>query len=193
MAISGQGRALYAEHEGTYVLKLLGDVRIPLCPAIDAFIEDMFNDVRLQQVLIDLADTDLIDSTALGLLAKIAVRFRRRFQQKPVILSLNPDINRILDSMGFEKVFSIVDNKAEVHSDLTELPDQECSDQCVCEKVLEAHRILMDLNEANHNEFRDLVATLEAECGQLSQPTDSPICVGKQASSASSRNGSPLH
>lgn len=171
MATTNQGRALYAIHDGTYVLKLLGDVRIPLCPAIDGFVESMFSDNRLEQVLIDLSDTDIIDSTALGLLAKIAVRFRKQFRQKPVILSINPDVNRILGSMGFEKVFSIVYKRPMPATELRdmgmqELPAVECTEECVCDKVLEAHKVLMSMNDANKETFKDVVETLEHDCGR---------------------------
>lgn len=102
------GRILFAVHEGTYVLKFVGEVRVPLCMTLENFIEDMFRDAALKAALIDLSETTAIDSTALGLIAKIAVFMREHQRKKPVILSTQPDINRLLESMGFERVFLIL-------------------------------------------------------------------------------------
>lgn len=158
-----EGQALFAVHHGTYVLKLVGDIRVPLCPTVDSFIEQMFGDPSLCSILIDLSDTHLIDSTALGLLAKIAIRSKKRFQYKPVILSTNPDVNRIVDSMGFEKVFSILHKKSGENISLAELPIVDCGDREVCKQVIDAHRALMTLSEENKETFKDVVAALEIE------------------------------
>ena len=63
----------YAVHNGTYVLKLRGDVRVPVCTSLETFVEQrLLTDDSLRAVLIDLTETEAIDSTALGLLARIA-------------------------------------------------------------------------------------------------------------------------
>lgn len=156
-------RILYAVHDGTYVIKFVGDVRVPLCACLEGFLDRMFADKTLHSVLIDLTETAGIDSTALGLIAKIAVALKERLQRKPVILSTNPDVNRILSSMGFDRVFVIVD-KAPAHDEpLAELPLTEPSQQDLTRNVIEAHRVLMGMNEKNRATFRDLVEALECE------------------------------
>lgn len=156
-------RILYAVHSGTYVIKFVGDVRVPLCACLEGFLDRMFADTTLQSVLIDLTETVGIDSTALGLIAKISVALQERLQRKPVILSTNPDVNRILLSMGFDRVFVIVD-KAPAHDEpLAELLLTEPSQQDLTRNVIEAHRVLMGMNEKNRATFRDLVEALECE------------------------------
>lgn len=155
------GQILYAEHNGTYVVKFLGDVRVPLCASLEGLIERMFGDARLASVLIDLTQTESIDSTALGLIAKIAVLLRSQKHEKPYLVSTNKDITRILLSMGFEQVFYIVekgfDHKEPVQALSTDIP------QDVTDQVIEAHRVLMSLNEQNKETFKNLVAALEQE------------------------------
>ncbi|HET8731466.1 MAG TPA: STAS domain-containing protein [Moraxellaceae bacterium] len=157
------GRILYAVHDGTYVIKFAGDVRVPLCASLEGFLDRMFSDPALQAVLIDLTDTVAIDSTALGLIAKIAIFLKQRVQKKPVILSTNPDVNRILASMGFDRVFLILEKAPAAEGSLDELPVSEPSQQELTRHVIEAHRVLMGLNEKNKATFRDLVAALECE------------------------------
>ena len=161
MPDSNAGRALYAEHQGTYVLKLVGDIRAPICATLDSFVESMFCDVKLRSILVDLSETQLIDSTALGLIAKIAVHTRKRFQEKPVIISTRPDITRILDSMGLEQVFDIVQEASVISHAMNEVPVERCVENSACQKVLEAHRVLMSLNDKNHETFKEVVAALE--------------------------------
>lgn len=161
MPESNAGRALYAVHDGTYVLKLVGDIRAPICATLDSFIESMFCDLKLRSILVDLSETVLIDSTALGLVAKIAVHTRKRFQEKPVIISTRADITRILDSMGLEQVFDIVQESSVKSHAMNEVPHEECAEGSACQKVLEAHRVLMGLNEKNHETFKEVVAALE--------------------------------
>jgi len=154
----------YAEHNGTYVLKLRGDVRVPICTSLESFIEDhLLNDKRLRAVMIDLTETDSIDSTALGLLAKIAVALRELNLGKPIILCLSSDINRILASMGFDEVFRILQTTAALRDRLDELPDEVLSEAEVTQCVIDAHRTLMGLSESNQQTFRSLVDALESE------------------------------
>lgn len=157
------GRILYAVHNGTYVIKFVGDVRVPLCASLEGFLDRMFCDPDLCAVLIDLTETEAIDSTALGLIAKIAVVLRQRLDKRPVILSTNPDVNRILGSMGFDRVFLILEKAPAPEGALDELPFSEPSQQELTRHVIEAHRVLMSLNEKNKATFRDLVAALECE------------------------------
>lgn len=157
------GRILYAVHNGTYVIKFVGDVRVPLCASLEGFLEQMFSDNTLNSVLVDLSDTVAIDSTALGLIAKTAVFLREHQNKKPVILSTNPDVTRILDSMGFDRVFLMLDHAETPLDDLEELTLSEPSERDLTRHVIEAHRVLMSMNEKNKATFHDLVAALESE------------------------------
>jgi hypothetical protein len=64
--------------------------------------------------------------------------------------------------MGFDDVFQIVDRPIESSEQFGELPFCECTEEDMRQRVLEAHRILMSLNEDNREAFRDLVEALEA-------------------------------
>lgn len=154
----------YAVHNGTYVLKLRGDVRVPLCTSLESFVDQkLLVDPGLRAVLIDLTATEAIDSTALGLLARIAVALQGRKLGRPVILCVNPDIQRILTSMGFDQVFRILQTTASLRDQLAELPAGELSEDEVTQAVIDAHRTLMSLNENNQHTFRGLVDALESE------------------------------
>lgn len=156
------GHILFAVHNGTYVLKFTGEIRAPMCTTLDNFLDKMFVDASLSAILIDLTETEYIDSTALGLIAKTSVFLQMHNQRKPIILSTNPDISRVLESMGFDQVFIILACQSNEEC-LNELPEVEPSEHEMMEKVISAHRVLMGLSEHNQATFKSLVDALEME------------------------------
>ena len=157
------GRILVASHDGVYVVIFEGDVRLTLCTAIDGYLERMFNDASFRSVLIDLSNTENIDSTSLGLLAKLSIQAEKQFHYRPTLISTRPDITRILYSMGFDEVFNLVETPLMHTEQLAELPKIDTTPEDMRQRVLEAHQTLMAMNETNRDTFRDLVAALEAD------------------------------
>src|SRR5690554_4397621 len=102
------GQILVADHGGVYVIKMVGDVRLTLCISFDQFIDTMFTQDDFCDVMFDLSEAEAIDSTTLGLMAKIALQGREEKGITPVIFSNNDSINRLLQTMGFQEIFTIV-------------------------------------------------------------------------------------
>ena len=161
--MSVMGKILVAEQDGVKVIKLVGDVRVALSPTLMNFVKELGCSGNLHSVILDLTETDAIDSTSLGLMAKISLKSQEKFHCLPTIISCKDDINRILFSMGFDNVFVIVNDASGAIGQLGELPTQMVSEEAMREQVLEAHRVLMSLNSANENTFRELVEALETE------------------------------
>ncbi|BFM21409.1 STAS domain-containing protein [Gilvimarinus japonicus] len=157
------GQILVAEHDGVFVIKMVGDVRLTLCISFDQFIDDMFAHPDFKAVLFDLSDAEAIDSTTLGLMAKISLLGEERLGSYPVILSTSDSINRILDTMGFADIFTIVNDlhtPVEPTAALEEAAAVDDEEQ-VKNKVIEAHRYLIQMNDANEQTFTNLVNMLE--------------------------------
>lgn len=159
-----RGRILVGDHEGVYVLLFQGDVRLTLCTAVDSFLDRMFDDADFRSVVVDLGDTESIDSTSLGLLAKLSIHATRRLGYRPTLVSTRGDITRILVTMGLDDVFNVVEEDLVDRDQLEELSCCAASEEEVRSRVLEAHRILMGMNESNREAFQDLVTTLEEDC-----------------------------
>ena len=62
-------KILFAEKDGVFVLKFVGDVRVTLGPTISTFLDNIGQCDSFQSVIIDLTQTEGIDSTTLGMLA----------------------------------------------------------------------------------------------------------------------------
>lgn len=160
----------YAELDGVYLIKFEGDIRVTLSASFDDFINSIFANPRLAAILLDLRDAKNIDSTSLGMIAKIAARSQAELHTLPSVISNQDDINRTLECMGLLTVLNVVGSDKELGENLQEhikeMPLCNHSPEEMCEKVLEAHKILMDLNKSNQDLFKDLVSGLEEERSQ---------------------------
>ncbi|QKX15851.1 STAS domain-containing protein [Microbulbifer sp. YPW1] len=159
------GQIMVGDHQGIYVVKLVGDVRLNLCTSFDNFIDEMFSHGEFRGVVFDMHETQGVDSTTLGLMAKIAFRCAERHGGKPLVLCEDRGLLHLLDSMGFEELMDIssdADNDA-YHAEPQPLNCNAPDEHTAREMVLEAHRVLMSMNEKNAETFRDLVHALETE------------------------------
>ena len=156
-----EGKILAASHDGAYVIRMQGDVRLTLCTTIDEYFQHMYEDPAFASVWVDLCEAEGIDSTTLGLLAKLALEVKERFGFEPAIYSCDPGINRLLKSMGFQRLFELHEEVCNDPEDISEIPAVDGSEQAVKEKVIEAHRVLMNLSDENRTRFKDLMSVLE--------------------------------
>lgn len=156
------GAIYYACRDGHYVLKFVGDVRLTLCSTIECHLESVLEREDVTDTLVDLTETDNIDSTSLGLIAKLAIKATARGMPQPTLVSTNEDITRILLSMGFDRVFLLLQELPESRCELKQVPFVQESEEEVRCRILDAHRVLSGLNDNNREAFKDLVATLES-------------------------------
>jgi anti-anti-sigma factor len=160
-----EGRVTYAQEDRWHVLRYVGRVDYTVAPAIDRFVQTLFQDGRVRPFLFDLREARLIDSTNLGLLARIAERVRRGEGGASTIVSSREDINDVLSSMGFKEIFDL-------RSELPYTPRAQTEELVTADvpsqgellrTMLDAHRTLVTLNDGDRKRFQDVVSMLEAE------------------------------
>jgi anti-anti-sigma factor len=155
------GKILAASHNGAYVIRFEGDVRLTLCTSIDDYFQRMFDDPAFASVWVDLCSAEGLDSTTLGLLAKLALTVKERFGFQPAIYSCDPGINRLIKSMGFQQLFDLREEVCGAPDEAAAIPVVEGSESQVKDKVIEAHKVLMELSPENRARFKDLLTVLE--------------------------------
>lgn len=158
-----EGRIKAAFDSGVFVLRLCGDVRLTLSATLDSQVERLAGVPGLKAVMIDLRNTTNVDSTALGFLAKVAMAVQGRLEQPPTIVADNPDVQRMLDVMGFSRYFTLVEAPITEPSELSVLDEVPADEDGLRQRILEAHRILMRMSEHNREEFQPLVEMLESQ------------------------------
>ncbi len=157
------GNILYATNDNKYFIKLTGNLRFTNGHDFNALLNVIFNDPELKDIMIDMSEADYLDSTILGLLAKTANFMIKKFQRKATVLSVNEDINYLLDSIGLNDVFVIVDNCDCSPEMLKKIPNINSSEQENAKTILDAHQQLVRLNEKNKTVFKDVIELLEKE------------------------------
>ena len=161
------GRIMAATYDGLCELKFIGDVRLTLTTAIEGCVTRLFGGKEINAVVVDLSEVECIDSTSLGLLAKLSKAAKGRFGHAPTLVSTRDDINRILDTLGFDDVFHITHAPLRETGQLAELPPaSDMGRDELRQKVIDAHSALMAMNDRNHDTFKDVVAFLEMDTQQ---------------------------
>ncbi len=155
------GAVYYAKQNHTYILRFEGDVRYTLGCAVDDFLDALFTRTDFDRIIIDLRAAESIDSTSLGLLAKVANFERTRFGHKTTIVSTQSDVNATLRSVGFDKVFDLCIDRDGCALANEPLPVDEPTRAHLNQTMLDAHRILSDLNPSNRETFKSVVEMLE--------------------------------
>jgi anti-anti-sigma factor len=156
------GAAFYVRQGNTYILKLIGDVRYTMGCALGDFLDRLFTQTDYNDIVVDLTETHSIDSTSLGLLAKIANFNRQHFAHKTTLLSTNADVNQILDNMGFYEIFNIRDTGEAITAALQQLAiNAPCKDD-LTRIMYEAHQTLSDLNPRNEEAFKGVLDNLRS-------------------------------
>src|SRR6266545_3880616 len=111
MSDGRDGRVTHAEADGVHLLRYFGRVDYLLAPAIKRFADDLVSHGRVRGWIFDLTHAEILDSTNLGLLARLAHSAGERDGSegaRSVIVSTSDDINSVLHSMSFDQLFEIV-------------------------------------------------------------------------------------
>lgn len=156
-----ENKILYSEHDGVHFLRFHGEILHTLAPALDGFLKHLSETPDSHSYLLDLTETDSIDSTMLGLLARIAKLAREHGAPPPTLVCPNEDIIDLLVGIGFDEVFSLVACDGAPLGDGQEIAHAEADDHELTQTMLEAHQELIALKEDNRLLFEDVIELLQ--------------------------------
>ena len=157
------GHVEYASLDGTHIFKLIGEVRAHSCISLDKLLGKIEQQQNVVGAIVDLTQTTFIDSTVLGVLAKLGLKLKQVHKIQAVMLSTNADISTLANSMGLGQVFVILDYCGDPNVCTLELTEEQVTHSAMLTTVLEAHKTLMRLNKNNQNMFEPLVKQLQQE------------------------------
>ncbi len=162
------GQILAGKQADVFVLRCVGDVRLGMGAGMDRYFDRMLANGECTSVVVDLRETKSIDSTSLGSLAKLSIAARKVLSATPTLVSTNSDVTRVLKTMGFDEVFSLIEHPIKATDvDASNLEDQAQSgarDEAEMRRyVIDVHKALASLNGKNRETFKDLMAGLEDE------------------------------
>ena len=159
------GKILVSDEQGNYLIKFIGDVRVTLCGSLNRYMETIFGSSEVNKVVVDMLEAEGLDSTTLGLMAKLGLHCRKEYGLDVQVFCQNPSILRTLDCMGFNDLFEIFQEvpETETTGKLHSIAAVDTEMDEIRRQVLEAHRLLVELNPENSTEFTDLIRALESD------------------------------
>jgi anti-anti-sigma factor len=165
MATMQAPRAFLGHQHHSLVLALKGEVRYMAVRTLRAFMDDFVAQCTDETMIIDLRELEAIDSTGMGLLARLG-RTTLEHGRRAVLVCATEDVMLCLRSAAFDKLFIIEENwPFDEEAPLREVP-LEASDlepDVMGRFILEAHRDLASLSDANQQTFGGVVSALAAD------------------------------
>lgn len=161
-----KGQILFACREGNQCyFKLTGELRYTNASGMDDLIERLFLQEKTicAQVIVDLNEATFMDSTYIGLLASLARHCQQQRLSKPLLFSMNTEINQLLQGLCLDSVFEIVADPTDNSTQLAAIQPELHSDSDKARMILRAHEALLELSEHNRHEFQPIVNLLQKE------------------------------
>jgi anti-anti-sigma factor len=159
-----EGQVTHAAQQGVHVLRYFGTVNFTLAPGLERFFQSLIHQGHVSGLVFDLSAAESLDSTNLGLMARVNEQLRETGAANSVIISGNDDIDAVLHSMGFDQTFELSPATAKVpDSDAEPVASEPPSAADLHHTMLEAHRALVRMSEAGRLEFEPVVACLERD------------------------------
>jgi len=160
------GRALFGERAGTLALRLVGEIRYTIAQDLEPALEKALKRADFDTLIVDLRETKLIDSTALGLLARLGRFMLSQRGRRGVIVCPAGDVDTSLRAVCFDEVFVMLRESPEEVDAIHEIPVDNGNNgphRSLGRVMLDAHRELMAVSAKNEATFRNVVRALEAE------------------------------
>jgi anti-anti-sigma factor len=159
-----KGKYLFAKEDGTLFFKLEGILKYTESLSFDAFIDSLIQKKDFNEAVFDLTEVLYVDSTNLGIIAKLGDYLLETYGKRTTLISTNDDVNEILRSVGFDEVFILIDDPSERIDQVEEIPNTEQNtDKDTGNMILEAHKHLIRINKKNKETFQDIVDLMEKE------------------------------
>ena len=128
-----------------------------------------------RRFVLDICECIIMDSTFLGVLAGIGLKFAESNERGVVcsveIANPNARISDLLENLGVAHLFRVIHSSNPHGENFEPLPrDGEAASRVeVTRNCLEAHKILMNLNPANVSKFKDVAQFLAEDLKKLEQ------------------------
>jgi anti-anti-sigma factor len=164
-SLAGGARAFCGYLDESLVLALKGQLRYMTARALRAFLDSLLEQDGTETVIIDLRELESIDSTGMGLLARIG-RTTLTHGRRSVIVCPAHDVMTCLRSAAFDTLFIMSEYwpfEREPHLSEVPLEGKELLPDVTGRVMLEAHRDLVAMSEENRLAFSGVVAALEAD------------------------------
>lgn len=158
-----KGEYQFAQEKNNFFIKLSGELKYTECSNFSIFISELENKQNFDDILVDLSDAIYLDSTNLGLLAKVAQLVINKAGHRLTVISTNNDVTELLHNIGFDDICLLLEEPSKTDVPFENIMGIDKNEESMAVVMLEAHRRLMNMNEKNEKEFRNVVELMEKQ------------------------------
>lgn len=144
----------YFVDDKVFILKLIGTLRFTCAPYIDEAFGFLNND-SLEEVIIDMTETNFLDSTILGTMIKFFLpdeKYQKSIKKQPIIVYKNDEVKKTFYTIGFDKFFSFQNSHPKLNKsieDYSSVKELTIKDKSVKSYVQKAHQVLSELEPSD--------------------------------------------
>ena len=148
-----------AETEHTAYIRIHGKGTFKIAPDFKDFVKQMIKK-NVRGVLIDLYSCETLDSTFIGTITSLTLKYRNNSKSRIRLFNVNKHIHSILKNLGLLSVLDIFyeENDADVKFENISATDRSKVE--IADLMLDAHETLASLNDKNAAEFKNVVEML---------------------------------
>lgn len=158
-----EDKYMYGEYENKVFIKLVGNSTMKNSKTLeDIFAKILTGDKK--DIVLDFTDSNYMDSTVLGTIAKNAVKVKKAWGESVYAVNVGGAIKMGLSSTGIDKIIKIIDSESVSSPEMMTVEKSDFADKrSKTEHILDAHKMLMTLNEENKKVFKNVVDLMEKE------------------------------
>ena len=151
---------------GNSVIKLTGHATWQVSTALKNYIDTNQDALsKSDRLIFDLTQCTFLDSTMIGLVSHLAVRFFKATNRQASLLYSHEKVKNILELMNCNRIMNMIESTPDepvAGSVIQEIPGQAAIDKAALrECMLLAHKALVELNEKNLSEFGRVIDDLK--------------------------------
>lgn len=156
---------LISRRDGTFTVKVTGRANFDYAVPLRDMVCNL--DREFKGIEFDLSDCITMDSTFMGVMSMLGLKAAA--QNLPVRLSgVSPQVRKLLTGLGIDKLFTFVDSAPATGHDWAALSrNRKHNALKTAETVVEAHRTLVDADNANREKFDAVIELAQADLDRL--------------------------
>lgn len=167
----------FCSRQGIFFIRLIGDLEFNSSSRLETLLSWIKENRSIKRLVIDLSYAQTIDSTNLGMIARLGLYAHQKHEHMPI---LSPgaaaqvkqtlskfQLHQLFRWKGEDESFGIEDGAF-----IRLLGPVEEAEVSICERAIEAHRALVSLGEGNPSEFNSVIAGLQIERALIASEED---------------------
>jgi len=151
-----------AEYEHTAYIRVRGRATFMLASDFKQYVS-LQVETRQRGVLIDLSECETIDSTFIGTITSLSLKYRKTHPGCVKLFNISTHVREILNTLGLIHILDVVSGNENESVSFSEMTPGDHSRVDVARLMLDAHQTLSGVSKENTLEFKNVVEYLQKQ------------------------------